>query len=104
MNLPVSPHPPNKFELGQVLATPGALRALEESGQSPADFLDRHARGDWGIVSEEDSQLNDQALQDGSRLVSAYITPKGDKVWIITEAVNDAGHRASTTCLLPDEY
>jgi hypothetical protein len=27
--------------------------------------------GDWGIVSEEDKRLNDEALQDGSRLLSA---------------------------------
>ena len=28
-----------KFQLGQTLATPGALKALEEAGQSPAYFL-----------------------------------------------------------------
>ena len=34
-----------KFPLGQVLATPGALEALEESGESPARFLSRHVTG-----------------------------------------------------------
>ena len=38
---------PAKFDLGQVVATPGALQAFEESGQMAAFFLDRHARGDW---------------------------------------------------------
>ena len=38
-----------KFSLGRVLATPGALRAMEESGQEAAFFLDRHAIGDWGV-------------------------------------------------------
>ena len=37
-----------KFNLGQVVATPGALEALEESGQTPQFFLEKHQRGDWG--------------------------------------------------------
>ena len=36
------------FPLGQCVATPGALAALEEANQSPADFLIRHVHGDWG--------------------------------------------------------
>ena len=34
------------FTLGQVVATPGALAALEKTGQSPAEFLARHVQGD----------------------------------------------------------
>ena len=60
-----------KFALGQILATPGALEALEESGQNVQFFLSRHERGDWGEVCPSDAQLNDQALVDGSRLLSA---------------------------------
>jgi hypothetical protein len=93
-----------KFPLGQVVATPGALEALEESGQTPDFFLEQHASGDWGIVSEEDWALNDQALVDGSRLLSAYRTLKGKKIWIITEAADDNGHRTVSTLLLPEEY
>ena len=93
-----------KFKLGQNVATPGALEALRDSGQSPADFLSRHMQGDWGEVCDEDKTLNDQALIDGSRLLSAYRTLKAVKVWIITEAADDRGHRAATTILLPSEY
>lgn len=39
-----------KFNTGQILATPGALEALEDSGQNPGDFLSRHVKGDWGEV------------------------------------------------------
>lgn len=92
------------FDLGQILSTPGALRALKESGQTPDFFLSRHVRGDWGEVCDEDKQLNDQALVDGSRLLSAYRTLRNVRIWIITEAVGDDGHRAATTCLLPEEY
>ena len=93
-----------KFSLGQIAATPGAIEAMEESGQTPAFFLDQHVSGNWGVVSEEDWALNDQALKDGSRILSAYLTLKGKKLWVITEATDDDGHRAATTLLLPEEY
>ena len=75
-----------KFSLGQVLATPGAMQAIKESGQEAAFFLNHHAIGDWGTVCQENGQLNDEALKDGSRIISAYTTLKGVKIWIITEA------------------
>jgi hypothetical protein len=93
-----------KFPLGQVLATPSALEALEASGQAPTDFLTRHVRGDWGEICEEDKELNDQSLLDGSRILSAYRTGKGVKIWVITEAADDGGQRSATTLLLPEEY
>jgi hypothetical protein len=34
------------FSLGRIVATPGALRALERANQSAAFFLGRHAGGD----------------------------------------------------------
>jgi hypothetical protein len=92
------------FQLGQIVATPGALEALQESGQTPQEFLSRHLAGDWGDLDVEDKSLNDLALEDGSRLLSAYRTAKGEKIWIITEAVGDDGRREATTFLLPDEY
>ena len=94
-----------KFSLGQVVATPGALEALEEAGQTPIELIYRHAHGDWGSeLCEEDRQLNNQALEDGSRLLSAYKLNNGLKIWVITEAVDDNGERAATTILLPSEY
>jgi hypothetical protein len=93
-----------KFHLGQILATPGALEALGESGQNVQFFLAKHVRGDWGEVCEEDKMLNDRALVDGSRLLSAYRTLKGERIWVLTEAADDEGHRVATTCLLPSEY
>ena len=94
----------DRFPLGQLLATPGALAALQRAQQTPAEFLMRHSRGDWGDVCAEDKRLNDQSLEDGSRLMSAYLTSDGVKLWIITEAADDAGHRLATTILLPEEY
>jgi len=89
----------SKFSLGQLVATPGALAALQESGESPAPFLARHVAGDWGEVCQDDKCLNDEAVKDGTRIISAYRTAKGEKLWIITEA-----DRSVTTILLPNEY
>ena len=89
-----------KFKLGRLVITPGALAALTESGDSPWHFVaQRHLAGDWGEVDEEDWQLNDQALVDRSRILSAYSLKSGVRIWIITEA-----DRSATTILLPDEY
>jgi hypothetical protein len=88
-----------KFPLGQVVATPGALEALQRAGQAPEFFLQKHLSGDWGDVDRGDQRANDQALREGERLLSAYFTLRGEKLWIITEA-----DRSSTTILLPDEY
>jgi hypothetical protein len=88
-----------KFSLGKLVATPGALAAITESGQHPWDFIVRHMAGDWGDVDQEDKAANDQALEDCSRLLSAYTTAKGKKLWIITEA-----DRSATTILLRQEY
>jgi hypothetical protein len=93
-----------KFQPGRIVATPGALEALQSSGQSPHEFLSRHLRGDWGDLDDDDRTMNDLALIDGSRLLSAYVTSKGEKIWIITEAVDDDGHRYSTTILKPEDY
>ena len=87
------------FALGQIVATRGALAALEKSGQPPLLFILRHAANDWGEVGSEDWQANDEALEHGDRLLSAYRTSLGDRLWIITEA-----SREVTTLLTPDEY
>lgn len=96
--------PNAKFPLGQLSATPGALQAIAKSGQTIDFFLHRHRSGDWGDVCPGDLKLNDAALNNGGRILSAYRTLKGTKLWVITEAADDDGHRAATTILLPEEY
>jgi hypothetical protein len=58
------------FPLGQIVATPGALGACSETHL--AACLRRHATGDWGVVCAEDKATNDEALELGNRLLSAY--------------------------------
>jgi hypothetical protein len=93
-----------KFELGRIVATRGALESLEQSGQSPSEFLQRHLQREQGDLCDEDHELNAAALQDGSRVLSAFKTSKNVKLWVITEAEDGNGHRSATTLLRPKEY
>jgi len=88
-----------RFALGQTFITPGAEEALQIAGQTATEFLRRHMSGDWGELSDEDVRENEFSLKEGLRLLSAYQTGKGQKLWIITEA-----DRSATTILLPSEY
>jgi hypothetical protein len=87
------------FPLGRIVATPGALQALEVASQDPVEFLSRHVSGDWGDLDDDDKQENVFSLAHGLRLFSSYRTDAGEKLWIITEA-----DRSVTTLLLPEEY
>jgi len=88
-----------KFKVGSTVATPGALRALQQAGQGWITFLDRHVSGDWGDLGQPDKRANEAALVDGSRILSAYALSTGVTIWVITEA-----DRSSTCILLPGEY
>jgi hypothetical protein len=89
-----------RFALGQTFITPGAEEALQIAGQTAIEFLRRHMSCDWGDeLSEDDVRENELSLREGFRLLSAYQTGKGQKLWIITEA-----DRSATTILLPSEY
>lgn len=88
-----------RFPLGDLVATPGALSALEKNGVVPMRLISRHMKGDWGDVPPDDAAANTNALRIGARLLSSYALPDGARIWIITEA-----DRSSTTLLLPEEY
>lgn len=94
-----------RFDLGPIVATPGALEALQRNQMTGLELLARHARGDWGELDDEDKQANADALQTGARLMSAYTLPDGTKIWIITDAEVSPDHaRQASTLLLPDDY
>lgn len=87
------------FHPGQVVATPGAIAALDERNLAALPFLIRHLAGDWSEMDEEDQQANDYALRHGLRVLSSYRLDDHQRLWLITEA-----DRSSTTLLLPEEY
>ncbi len=97
-----------RFNLGQAVATPAALKTLERLGKSVLEYIERHVRGDWGDLSDDDKQANEDALVDGSRIFSSYtLAGEGDdatRIWIITEAEDESGDRLATSIFLPEEY
>ena len=88
-----------RFAPGRILATPGALAAMEEAGISPASLLLRHLSGDWGDLCPEDKEENELSLREGFRILSAYTLPTGQKIWLISEA-----DRSVTTFIRPVDY
>nr|WP_238877028.1 plasmid related protein [Achromobacter xylosoxidans] len=86
------------IQLGQVVATPGALNLLHRANLNPFQMLSRHRSGDWGNVQTEDAFANEAAAIHGNRVISSYEVV-GERLWIITEA-----DRSATTLLLPEEY
>jgi hypothetical protein len=96
-----------KLQAGMLYTTPGAWEAMREAGNPyrvAEELLSRHRAGDWGDLSPEDRLANEGALEDGSRILSAYVLSTGTRIWAITEAKDDEGRRAATTLLLPSEY
>jgi hypothetical protein len=87
------------FPLGQIVATAGALAALERAKQPSTCSLARHAAGEWGELEPTDVAENEYSVAHGFRLLSSYQTDAGERLWIITEA-----DRSATTLLLPEEY
>ena len=110
------------FSPGQVVATPGALTLIEQHRFDLMQLLTRHMQGDWGNCHPDDAALNQQALLDGSRLMSVYrlvasevlaATPLKQQqnlpsIWVITDATlsekDDPLRRQVTTFLCPSEY
>lgn len=89
---------PPRFELGQIVFTPGARAALAENNVDPLTLIARHVSGDWGIVSEDDAKENELSIKEGFRIWSTYKVGL-EKIYVITEA-----DRSSTCLLLPNEY
>jgi hypothetical protein len=88
-----------RFPLGNLFLAPGAIDALEESGESAQEFINRHARLEKGALSDEDHKENLFSVNRSLRIFSAFKTSRGVKIWVITEAT-----REMTTILLPSEY
>jgi len=95
------------FPTGSIVATRGVYDLACENPEF-AKFiqksLNRHVKGDWGDLDDEDKRANAQALKEGARLLSTYNDDRFPRhgvatIWIITEADHSV-----TTVLFPDEY
>jgi len=96
----INTKPNPEFELGEIVATPGAIEAMNATGTNPTHLLDRHVSGDWGDICAEDAKMNNEDLASGEgRLMSVYQLTPAVKVWVMTE-----WDKSYTTILLPSEY
>lgn len=86
-----------KFNLGRVVITSNANDNISMDDVNIA--ITRHHHGDWGILSDEDKQENEDALLNEGRLFSSYESVDRIRFFIITEA-----DRNYTTILLPEDY
>jgi hypothetical protein len=57
-----------RFPLGKIVTTPGSLGL----GVDLKPYLRRHHCGDWGELDDEDKETNEDALEQGARLLSCY--------------------------------
>ena len=91
------------FNIGKIMVTRGIYEAIKESDRFAAEVnlsLQRYAVKDWGNLSDDDKQANEESLKypDDLYLLAAYETCKG-KIWIITNRISEnAGDNATTVC------
>ena len=87
------------FPLGEVVATTGAVEALNQHNIEALKLLQLHVNGNWGSVDPEDAKANDFAVKNDERILSSYRIGEHTRIWVITE-----WDRSVTTLLLPSEY
>ncbi|MFZ3591400.1 hypothetical protein ACOI1C_19765 [Bacillus sp. DJP31] len=83
------------FELGQIVKTKSIDESVEPS--KIASLIRNHITGDFGILENTYIDDNKDAIQNGERVLSAYMV-QGKKVYIITE-----WDRSVTTVLFADK-
>ncbi len=90
-----------EINVGRVLVSKGVAELAREKRRFAAfirESLDRHRKGDWGEMSDEVRQLNNQNLGISTRLFSSYESAGFPEIWITTEP-----DRSFSTIMFPDE-
>ena len=93
------------FPLGKIKVTFFAGLALQRSGQQSSEFLNLHRNKNWGEITAEEKQLNDQIVKSknktNKKILSAYVTSFNKIIWIVTRFEENS---IETTILLPREF
>jgi predicted transcriptional regulator len=90
-----------EVNVGRVLVSRGVADLARKDRKFAAFVkasLDRHRKGDWGEMSDEVRQLNNQNLGVNTRLFSSYEAAGFPEIWIMTEQ-----DRSFSTIMFPDE-
>jgi hypothetical protein len=88
-----------RIDIGRVVATPGALRAIATDGASVTELLRRHRAGDQGARMGMTAWEQERSLSGHYGPLSVFTTRSGERLLVITDT--DAG---TTTLLLAEEY
>lgn len=75
-----------KFTIGDVVVTNRAAQILAAADLRVDALLQRHQTGDWGDVSDDQRQINDDGLSRKYSVVSNYSTPDGHTLAVFTMA------------------
>lgn len=88
------------FDAGNVYITASVSEYMKQHSldHDIVRLINRHIRGDWGELPEDDKEANDLAIKQNTRILSKHKL-KDEYVYIITEA-----DRSYTTILFPHEY
>jgi hypothetical protein len=93
----------SKFEIGKLVCTKGVSdRFINDSSfiWFLTQSFTKYRNCDWGDTCEEDAKSNDEAVENGERILAVYKMPNTETtIWIITE-----WDRSVTTILFPNEY
>lgn len=82
-----------RFDVGEIIITPGASDALAANGKTADDLLARHQSGDWGNVSDQVREVNERGLVEQFNLQSLYPMPDGRQLIVVTN------HQRTTTMI-----
>lgn len=95
------------FNMGKVVCTATLHNAMSENSRFAKEIImaiNRYSNKDWGELTEDDQQVNEDALQypDDLYLLGAYRTCKG-KIYIITNRISEKAGINTTTICFSDE-
>ena len=92
------------IELGQTVMTRSVAIKVNSSWLYKGfveDSLHKFKNKDFGDISEDDKQANEDALENGGMVMGAYSKGKV-RIWIMRDP--DGNGSFVTTVLFPDEY
>lgn len=97
-----------RIKIGKVFTTVGIKNLMDSSELNIHGLIARHQTRDWGDLTQEDIDLNDEVIknqQKDGRLFSAYQASDQHRIYIITEDHQGVdGYRFVTTIMLSEEY
>ena len=82
--------PHYQFPVGEIQVTPTANEMLTRNGEQPLFYVHRHASGDWGeLTDEQTASQNDQATFTGETVHSHYRVNEAESLRVETPGTRE---------------